>query len=222
MLRGSRASNGPSSASKHGAALVAVLILVSGGAFAGARMLTSQQRAALGGRAQVNLAGALPTVARPLPAFAKQMTLADAQTALGQSVVMPLSAEVAPSDAGPVWVASLTDQLTGVTTTTVAVTFPSQGMVVEYTRPAPSDGSAAHFRAMATGMVSPGGAPIAQVISLGGSIPALAVQQNSDDTGANFGEIVFNVGGSEVRVMGHTDQAELQGVAESILERSGS
>ena len=51
---------------------------------------------------------------------------------------------------------------------------------------------------------------------------AQCVQENSDDTGANFGEIIFNVAGTEVRVMGHNDQATLQGLAESILSRSSS
>jgi len=137
-------------------------------------------------------------------------------------VVLPNSSTLAASSAGPVWVASLTDQDSGGTVTTVAVTFPTQGMVMEYTRPAPSDGSAAHFQGMAQGMVSPSGTPIAQVISLSGGVPALAVQQNSDETGSNFGEIIFNVGGTEVRVMGHNDQATLQGAAESILDRSNS
>jgi len=177
---------------------------------------------ALGRSSSGNLAGSLPTVARPLPAFAKQATLAEAQTALGQPVVLPQTAAIGPSDAGPVWVASLTDQDSGGTVTTVAVTFPTQGMVMEYTRPAPSDGSAAHFQGMAQGMVSPSGTPIAQVISLSGGVPALAVQQNSDETGSNFGEIIFNVGGTEVRVMGHNDQATLQGAAESVLARASA
>jgi hypothetical protein len=93
---------------------------------------------------------------------------------------------------------------------------------MEYTRPAPSDGSAAHFQAMAQSMPSPSGASEGHVISLSGGVPALAVQENSDDTGTNFGEIIFNVGGTEVRVMGHNDEATLQGVAESILDRSNS
>jgi hypothetical protein len=163
-----------------------------------------------------------PTLAHPLPSFAKQTTLADAPTALGGPVVLPNSAVVGPSDAGPVWVASLTDQQTGESVTTVAVTFPSQGMVVEYTRPAPSDGTAAHFEAMAQSMVSGSGVQIGHVITLSGGVPALAVEQNADETGSNFGEIIFNVGGNEIRVMGHNDQATLQGVAQSILDRSNS
>ena len=55
--------------------------------------------------------------------------------------------------------------------TNVAVTFPSQGVMVGYTRPAPSDGSAAHFQAVAQGIVSPTGAQIAQEITLSGGVP---------------------------------------------------
>jgi hypothetical protein len=104
----------------------------------------------------------------------------------------------------------------------MAVTFPAQGMIVEYTRPAPSDGSAAHWQALTTSMPSPSGASEGQVISLGGGVPALAVRQNSDDTGANFGVIAFNVNGTEVRVMGHNDEGTLQGLASSILAQAGS
>jgi hypothetical protein len=95
---------------------------------------------------------------------------------------------------------------------TVAVTFPAQRLILQYIRPAPSNGSAAHFRAVGQGIKG-------QVLRLGGGVPALAVRQNSDETHANFGVIVFNVGGSEVRVLGHYGRATLQRVAQSILER---
>ena len=94
----------------------------------------------------------------------------------------------------------------------VAVTFPSRRVIVEYERPAPSSGSAAHFQAMAAGIND------AQVVRLGGRVPALAVKQNSDLTRKNFGTIIFNVGGSEVRVMGHYSRDTLQRVAQSVLE----
>jgi hypothetical protein len=100
--------------------------------------------------------------------------------------------------------------------TNVAVTFPSRRVIVEYERPAPSNGSAAHFRAMAAGIND------AQVVRLGGRVPALAVKQNSDMTRKNFGTIIFNVGGSEVRVMGHYSRGTLQRAAQSVLEGSSS
>lgn len=151
-----------------------------------------------------------PTLAHPLPLSARQTTLAEAPRALGAPVVIPNVALVGPSEVGQVWVAGRRP-----TERTVAVTFPSPRLIVEYTRPAPSNGSAAHFEAVAQGIDG-------QVVRLGGGVPALAVKQNSDQTGANFGVIAFNVGGSEVRVMGHYRRATLQHVAQSILERSSS
>jgi hypothetical protein len=164
-----------------------------------------------------NLAGSLPTVADPLGFLAKQTTLADATAMLGAPIVLPNTTLIQPSDAGPVWEAGKGAP----SPTIVAVTFPSQGVIVEYWRPAPSDGSAAHFQAMAQSMPSPSGASEGQVITLSGGVPALAVQQNSDDTGHNFGSIIFNMAGSEVRVMGHNDEATLQAMALSILNQSG-
>ena len=103
----------------------------------------------------------------------------------------------------------------------MAVTFPSQGVIVGYTRPAPSNGSAAHFQAMLHSMLSPSGVPEGEVITLNGTVPALAVRQNSDETGVNFGAIIFNVGDSEVSVIGHKDQATLTDLASSILSQEG-
>jgi hypothetical protein len=100
--------------------------------------------------------------------------------------------------------------------TNVAVTFPSQRVIVESERPAPSNGSASHFQAMAKGI------PDAQVVRLGGGVPALVVKQNSDQTGHNFGEVIFNVGGGEIRVVGHYGRITLQQAAQSILDRSNS
>jgi hypothetical protein len=117
---------------------------------------------------------------------------------------------------------SLHDKEGNPVVTTVAVTFPSQGVIIGNTRPAPSDGSAAHFQAMAKSMPSPSGGSEGHVITLSGGVPALAVQQNSDDTGHNFGAIIFNMAGSEVGVIGHNDEATLESVALSILSQSGT
>jgi hypothetical protein len=163
----------------------------------------------------------LPTLAHPLPLpFARQVPLADAQATLGAPIVLPNTALVQPSDAGPVWLDSLHDQEGNPVVTNVAVTFPSQGVIVGYTRPAPSDGSAAHFRAMAQSMPSPSGGSEGRVITLNGEVPALAVQQNSDDTGHNFSSVIFNMAGSEVSVIGHNDKATLESLALSILNHS--
>jgi hypothetical protein len=165
-------------------------------------------------------AGFPPTLAHPL-LEGRQVTLSDAAASLGTPIALPNTTLVQPSDAGPVWINSLHDKEGNTVVTHVAVTFPSQGVIVGYTRPAPSDGSAAHFQAMTKSMPSPSGASEGRVITLSGGVPALAVQQNSDDTGHNFGAIVFNMGGSEVGVIGHYDEATLQAMAVSILDQSG-
>ena len=163
----------------------------------------------------------LPTLAHPLPLdLAKQVTLAEAQATLGAPIVLPNTGFVQPSDVGPVWLDSPHDKDGNPVMTNVAVTFPSQGVMVGYTRPAPSDGSAAHFQAMAQSMPSPSGGSEGQVISLDGGVPALVVKQNSDDTGHNFGAVFFNMAGSEVAVMGHDDEATLESLALSILSQS--
>ena len=197
-------------------ALLGVLVIATGGAFAGTRVLLPQHRATVG--SQALMAGSLPTVAHPFNSlFApKQTTLAAAQAAFGPSLVLPQTAVVGPSDAGPLWMASQG------ATTAVAATFPAEGMIMEYIKPAPSDGSALHFQSMTESMPSRNGGSEGQVITLKGGVPALAVAENSDDMGTNFGEIIFNVAGTEVRVMGHNDEATLQGIAESILSRSSS
>jgi hypothetical protein len=196
-------------------ALVGIFIAAAGVAFVGTRLVhhEKQQPRVLAAAPTLGVA----TIAHPLVPSAKQTTLAAAPATLGGPVVLPDSPITPPSTVGAVWAAN-----DGSADTTVAVTFPKQGLVFEYIRPAPSDGSAAHFQAVAQGIVSPTGAQIAQEITLNGGVPALAIQQNSDETGTNFGTVMFNVGGSEVRVMGHSPEAMLQGLAESILARSPS
>jgi hypothetical protein len=99
---------------------------------------------------------------------------------------------------------------------TVAVTFPAQRVIVQYTRPAPSNGSAAHFQAVADGVNH------ARVVNLGGGVPALVIKQNSDSDGHNLGSISFNMAGSEIRILGHNDEKTLEASALSILNRSYS
>jgi len=202
----------------------AVLAVVFTGALGGSHHPTfAENRASVGQGGTGDLLVPLPTLTHPLgfPPLAKQTTLSDATAALGTPIVLPNASFIQPSDAGPVWIDNLHDKEGNPVVTNVAVTFPTQGVIVGYTRPAPSDGSAAHFQAMAQSMPSPSGASEGSVITLSGGVPALAVQQNSDDTGHNFGSIIFNMAGSEVRVMGHNDEATLQAMAPSILNQSG-
>jgi hypothetical protein len=156
-------------------------------------------------------AGLLPSVAHPL-SCASRMTLAKANASLGVPLVLPKTALIRPSDLGRVWgiVSYRAGRKTGAI---VAATFPAQGVIVEYERPAPSNGSAAHFQAIAEGI------PAAKVVYLNGT-PAFVTRQKSDMNRNNFGGVLFNLGGSEVRVLAHRDQATLEGLALSILNRS--
>lgn len=147
------------------------------------------------------------TMAQPLP-NGRQISLADAPGELGAPVTLPSSSLVQPSALGPVWVAGQSPVLT------VAVTVPSQGLIFEYTRPAPTDPSATY---QAIAQETPN---IFQFIHLSG-VPTLTAKENSDDTGHNFGSVIFVSGGVEIRVMGHTDQATLESLALSILSQSG-
>lgn len=154
------------------------------------------------------------TISHPL-GFAKQTTLSDAQSLLGAPVVLPDTSLVQPSDASPVvWVSGFRDdQGTATSGGTLAVTFPSQGVIVEYTRPVPYHDPLTAYQGLAAEL------PAAQVVTLDG-VPALAIKQNSDDTGANFGSVDVVVGASQVRVFGHYDDATLDSLARSILRQS--
>jgi hypothetical protein len=203
--------------------LVATAVVLVAGGGAGAAILGSSSSAvAPGSRASrvagvcgVSLgavrAGLLPTVAQPL-SCAKRMTLAGAGAALGVPLVLPKTLLGRSTSVGAVWgiVSHRAGRKTGAV---VAATFPAQGVIIEYERPAPSSGSAAHFQAMANGI------PAAKVVNLRGT-PAFVTQQNADANGNNFGAVLFNLGGSEVSVMAHRDEATLEALALSILKQS--
>lgn len=147
-----------------------------------------------------------PTVARPLPA-GKEVTLADASAVLGQPLVLPDTSMVRPADAGHVWIAG------GPPSATAAVNFPSAGIFVEYTAPPPAQNPTATYQAIAR--ENPRSF---ETIDLNGAT-ALTVEQNTDDTGHNFGGVIFVLNGLEIRVFGHYDTATLLTVAESIVEQ---
>jgi hypothetical protein len=163
------------------------------------------------GATEASLAPELPgpTLARPLLPPAHQVALADATSAFGAPIVLPNTTLVEPSNAGPVWEGS------SGTSTTVAVTYPSQGVMIIYIRPAPFSDPVAAYQGFTQSL------PESQVVQLNGT-PAWLLPQNSDDTGANFGAVLFEVNGTEVRVMGHNDAATLEGIAQSILSQSVS
>jgi hypothetical protein len=150
--------------------------------------------------------GSPPTVDHPLLG-AKQVSLAAAATAIGRPIVLPDTSLVGASDAGPAWVNGALPAVTA------AVTFPSEGMFIEYTLPPPADPTATY---QAIAREDP--RTFETVVLNGGT--ALAVKQDSDQTGRNFGGVIFVLNGVEIRVFGHYDEATLQTVAQSIVDRS--
>jgi hypothetical protein len=148
------------------------------------------------------------TLARPLGLNGSEMSLADAANELGAAVTLPDSTTVRASDAGPVWAASANDG-----EVSVAVTFPQQGLIVQYQRPAMSD-PLSHFQSVVKD--SPG----SEVVYLNGNVPALSIPLLPD--GSNWGSIEFVVGGTVIVIMGHNDESTLEGVANSILDQSSS
>jgi hypothetical protein len=148
-----------------------------------------------------------PTLQDPLGSGEQETTLAAASTALGASIVLPSTSSVQASDAGATW------QISGSSGTMVAVTFPSQGLMVEYRRPIPYSDPSTEYQGLTQSV------PSSQVVSLNGT-PAFLIPQNSDSTGANFGVVLFEVNGTEVRVMGHNDNATLEAIAQSIIDRA--
>ncbi len=148
-----------------------------------------------------------PTLAHPLPPGAKQTSLREAAEALGVPLVLPDSSLAAPSDVGAVWTGSFLAERRA------AVTFPAAGLIVLYWHPALYAHPDSLFAAVAKGK------PEFHALDLEG-VAALAIDQNSDSTGTNFGSIEFNTGGATIAVLGHYDQATLQEVAQSIVDRA--
>jgi len=146
-----------------------------------------------------------PTLANPLDAPAKQMTLAAAESALGVSVPLPNTSAVRPADLGAVWEGSWTYG----TSRTLALTYPSQGFIIYFHQPAPPVPDLYQREAAEV--------PSAQVIQLNGTTPAFVAPQNSDTAGTNFGVVAFSVDGTNIEVRGHTDLATLEDIAQSLL-----
>lgn len=150
--------------------------------------------------------GSLPTVAHPLPPTAKQISLADAAAAIGRPIVLPDTSVVSPSDAGPVWINGARPAVTA------AVTFPSQGVFIQYTLPSPHD-PAATYRAIAREDPK-----TFRTIDMDGRT-ALAGQQNPDDR--NLAVLTFVLNDVEISVFGPYDESTLQAIVQSIVDRSG-
>lgn len=144
-----------------------------------------------------------PTVARPLAAPAKQVSMAQATATFGSALPVPSTPVVQPSDAGPVW------EISAPGGTWVAITFPSKGVFIQYGRPAPPD-TAKHYKDMSTAL------PGSDFVQLNGTTPALYLDGN-DGSGTNA--IIFATNSAEIRVFGNNDEATLEAMAQSILSR---
>jgi hypothetical protein len=98
---------------------------------------------------------------------------------------------------------------------TVAVTFPTQGLVVEYTVPAPFRGDPkTHYQAIAKGLRASRVVPLKESAAL--VIPQDVGQQH------NFGSVSFKLNRSEVVILGHKSERALEDLALSIVRRSSS
>jgi hypothetical protein len=152
------------------------------------------------------------TMANPL-AFGKETTLADADTKLGASVTLPSASTMSASAVGSVWVR----QDGGGQGTSVAVTLPAVGLILQFIRPVPYPESPAEMYQTEANQQ-----PNSEtVIDLGG-VPALATRQDSDQTGQNFGSVEFVVKGTRIAVLGHYDVATLRAYATTLLAAASS
>jgi hypothetical protein len=150
------------------------------------------------------------TMANPL-AFGQKTTLADADTKLGTTIALPNAPQMSASDVGSVWVR----QDGGGQSTSVAVTLPSAGLILQFVRPVPYPQPPAQMYQTEASQEPDS----MSAIDLNG-VPALATKQDSDQTGQNFGAIEFVVNGTRIAVLGHYDLATLRTFAMPLLAAS--
>ena len=151
-----------------------------------------------------------PTMEYPLgKGFGRPVSLADAGSALGRPVALPDTAQVKPSDVGAVSMESSSGD--GQKVVDLGISFPKQGMFVQYIQPAPSDPLSTYQLAVSNSEGS--------LIYLNGGVPALTMHSPLPD-GSPWGFVQFVAGGSTIMVMG-PDQTTLQAAAQSILDRIG-
>ena len=97
----------------------------------------------------------------------------------------------------------------------MAVTFPSKDLFIQLRRPSawPSDPTQEWEKLAADN-------PSAHVVELNGATPAIVLDEDSDSTRADYGyygAVTFVKDGTEIRVHGHTDDATLEAIAQSLL-----
>ena len=154
-----------------------------------------------------------PTLARPLP-YGKRVSMSDAVSAWGGALPLPDTPQVHASDVGTV---SL-DQVPGGTNpeTGVGVSFPSQGLIVMYSRPALPDPLAyfQHIDKLRRG---------SSLIWLDSRTPALYTPGAPDAADeSEWGKLSTAADGAWIYVFGDMDEASLRAVAQSIVNRAST
>jgi hypothetical protein len=151
----------------------------------------------------------LPTVDRPLPAGSSKVSLARAGSVLGAPLTLPNTARASLADVGAVWSSRAAHSPEG---ESVAVTFPSAGYVVRYTRPVPYQDPLANYQNYVQST------PSAQVVYLNG-VPTLTDTSSGPD-GSTWTSVEFVSDGTMIVVMGTADQSTLQNAAQAILNQN--
>jgi hypothetical protein len=142
--------------------------------------------------------------------FGQSVSLAEAASALGRPATLPDTAQVKPSDVGAVQIESSTGD--GQKLVDLGISFPKQGMIVQYIQPPISDPLSNYQVAVSNSEGS--------LIYLNGGVPALTEHSSLPD-GSPWGFVQFVAGGSTILVMGPPDEATLQAAAQSILDQIG-
>ena len=137
--------------------------------------------------------------------------MSDAVSAWGGAIPLPDTHQVSASDVGTVWLNQVPGETKSDTQTGVGVTFPSQGLIIGYARPGLPD-PLAYFQAI--DKLGEG----STLIWLDSNTPALYTPEPANES--DWGKIEIDAGGALIYVLGHTDKASLQAVAQSIVKRA--
>lgn len=166
-----------------------------------------------GKQSETRLEAAAQSIVDRTP-FPRHATLADASSVLGAPIVLPDTDAVHPTDAAPTAETECLSQPNQSVPCQVTVEFPTHAkyyvpLTIRYLRPVEAD-PAARYRHIAKQVKD------AKVISLSG-VPALFVP----GPGISYPSwIEFVAGGTDVTVQGIDDEATLEAMAQSIIDRS--
>jgi hypothetical protein len=138
------------------------------------------------------------------------VSLGNAQAALGVPIVLPDTSPIGSPAEGSVWLS------TSGAETVAAVTYPAAGTWVGYQTGVNRyyDDVLLLYQAIANEDRAS-----FRVVDIDG-IPALAAEQDTDQTGGNPGSISFDAGGAQVTIIGHQALPKLQALAQSIIAGS--